>query len=272
MIKQKVEIRGNCIKLPKLGLIKFFNSRAVESKIKNATIREEADGWYISLVFEGETTELESSQQNTGLDLGLNYFAVTSNDERIDNPRTYKKYEKALAILNRSRDRKKKGGSNRGKVVEKIGRLHQKIANVRKDFLDKVSTKLIRENQAIVVEDLKISNLVKKAKPVLSEDGKTYLKNNRKQKSGLSKSILDSGWGIFTNMLEYKAKWYGRTFVKVAPQYTSRDCSNCNYRLEKLALSIREWQCPECNTIHHRDHNASINILNKWRLGESPEA
>lgn len=272
LVKQGVEIHGNCIKLPKIGLIKFFNSRQIESKIKTATIRKEADGWYISLVFEGVTKDLPFNTKEIGLDLGIKYFAVTSNEDKIANPRTYRKYEADLATLQRSKDRKEKGSKNKAKIQEKISRLHQKIANIRKDFLDKVSTKLIRENQVIVVEDLKISNLVKSPKPVKNDNGKGFKKNGKSKKSGLSKSILDAGWGIFTNMLEYKAKWYGRTFVKVAPHYTSRDCSHCGYRCDKMPLSIREWQCSECKEIHDRDFNASKNILKKWRLGEPYEA
>ncbi|MFN8576081.1 MAG: RNA-guided endonuclease TnpB family protein [Candidatus Sericytochromatia bacterium] len=265
LIKQGVEIWENCIKLPKIGLIKFFNSRPVESKIKNATIRKEADGWYISLVFEGKTKELNPIDKETGLDLGLKYFGVTSNDEKIDNPRTYRKYQKVLAKAQRVFSRTKKGSNNRKKVSEKIAKIHQKISNVRKDFLSKTSTKLISENQAIVVEDLQISNLLKNPKPIVHESGKGYKKNGKSKKTGLNKSILDAGWGMFTNMLEYKAKWCGRVFVKVAPNYTSRDCSNCGFRLEKLALSIRQWECPQCFVIHDRDTNASKNILKKWK-------
>ena len=276
----EIQISGNRFKLPKIGYIKFFNSRPVDtstlrltlrnqSKIKTATIRKEADGWYISLTFGGSVEALPVLENNVGLDLGVKYFGVTSDGEYIDNPRHYNKYQDDLRVLQRSLDRKIKGGSNRNKARIKLAKIHQKIANTRKDFLNKVSTKLIRENQAIVVEDLRIKNLTKKSKPKLSEDGKTYLKNNRKQKSGLSKSILDCGWGMFCNMLDYKAKWFGRWFVKVPAQYTSRDCSNCSFRTDEMPLTIREWQCPKCNSFHNRDENASKNILKKWLEGQS---
>lgn len=276
LLKQKdeiIRISGNWIHLPKIGWVKFFNSREIEGTIKTATIRKEADGWYISVSFEGETKQLPTLETQIGLDLGVKYFAYPSEGEPIENPKHYRKYEDELRVLQRSKARKKKGSRGWNKVKTSISRLHQKIANVRKDFLNKVSTKLLSENQAVVVEDLQIKNLTKKSKPKLSEDGKVYLKNNRKQKSGLNKSILDAGWGMFTNMLEYKAIWFGRTFAKVTPQYTSKDCSTdgCGYRAEEMPLSIREWQCPECNTLHNRDGNAAKNILIKWWLGESPK-
>jgi putative transposase len=270
----EIQIFGNIIKLPKIGFVKFFNSREVEGKIKTATIRKEADGWYISVSFEGKTEPLPETDNEIALDLGVKYFAYPSEGEPIENPKHYHKYQDELRVLQRSLQRKKKGSKNRNKVKNAIARLHQKIANVRRDFLQKVSTKLLSENQAVVVEDLQIKNLVRKSKPKFSEDGKTYLKNNRKQKAGLSKSILDAGWGMFCNILKYKAKWLGRTFAKVAPHYTSMDCSTdgCGYRAEAMPLSIREWQCPDCGVLHERDHNASKNILKKWRAGSSPEA
>lgn len=265
LIKQGVEVFNNYFKLPKIGLVKFFKSREVEGKIKTATIRKEADGWYISVTFEGNIEALPVTENNIGLDLGVKYFAVTSEGEYIENPKHYNKYQRELRILNRSLARKKKGSNNRKKVIEKLSRLYQKIANVRKDFLNKVSTKLISENQAIVVEDLKISNLVRKPKAKPNESGKGFKPNGAKRKAGLNKSILDTGWGMFTNMLDYKAKWYGRWFVKVTPNYTSRDCSDCGYRTNEMPLSIREWICPECNSFHNRDENASKNILKKWK-------
>lgn len=272
LIKQGVEVWGNYIKLPKIGLIKFFNSRSIESKIKTATIRKEADGWYISVVFEDEIQELEPIEKEVGIDVGLKYFIVTSNDEKIENPKIYRKYQDELRLLQRKFSRSKKGSNNRKKLVNKISRLHQKIANVRKDFLNKVSTKLINENQVIVVENLQIKNLVRRPKPVSNEKGNGFKPNNAKTKGGLNKSILDTAWGMFCNMLDYKAKWYGRIFVKVAPNYTSRDCNNCGFRLENLTLKIREWICPKCNITHDRDVNASKNILKKWSSGRTSEA
>ncbi|MEK7434308.1 MAG: RNA-guided endonuclease TnpB family protein, partial [Cyanobacteriota bacterium] len=274
LIKQGVEIYGNCVRLPKIGLIKFFNSRPIESKIKTATIRKEADGWYISLVFEGETKELEPIEKEIGVDVGLKHFLVTSDNEKIENPRTYRKQEKKLAKYQRKIARTKKGSNNRKKLVTKLSRLHQKIKNVRNDFLNKVSSKLINENQVIVVEDLQIKNLVKKPKSQPNESGTGFKPNKAKAKAGLNKSILDAGWGTFCNMLNYKSKWYGRTFVKVSPQYTSTDCSTnkCGFRLEELTLKIREWQCPKCLVTHDRDVNASINILKKWSSGGTSEA
>lgn len=274
LIKQGVEIYGNCVRLPKIGLIKFFNSRPIESKIKTATIRKEADGWYISLVFEGEVKELELIEKTVGIDVGLKHFLVNSDNEKIENPRTYRKHQKKLAKCQRKIARTKKCSNNRKKLVNKLSRLHQTIKNIRNDFLNKVSIKLINENQVIVVEDLQIKNLVKKPKAQQNESGTGFKPNKAKAKGGLNKSILDAGWGTFFNKLDYKSKWYGRTFVKVSPQYTSMDCSTneCGFRLDKLTLKIREWQCPKCHITHDRDVNASRNILKKWSSGGTSEA
>ena len=278
-LKQKVRIYGNSFKLPKIGLVKFFNSREVEGKIKIATVSKEADGWYISVSFEGEVEKLPKTDKEVGLDLGVKNFAYTSDGGVIENPRYYRKYQNELRVLQRSKARKVKGSRAWNKVKNQISRLHQKIVNVRRDFLQKESTKLLNENQVVVVENLQIKNLVRRPKPIISEKKGnsspfTYAHNGAKRKSGLNKSILDAGWGMFCNMLDNKANWYGRTFAKVAPQYTSMDCSTegCTYRAESMPLSIREWECPECGALHERDHNASKNILNKWRAGGSPEA
>ena len=202
--------------------------------------------------------DIEPFPSNTnvvGLDVGIQSFVVTSDGKVFDNPKYLYQYQKQLTKAQRSVSRKKKGGSNRKKAVLKLARIHLKIRNTRKDFQHKISTQLIRENpggepQTIVVEDLKVSNL---------------LKNHQ-----LAKAISDCGWYGFTEMVEYKAKWYGRTFIRrgrpaVAPQYTSQDCSTCGNRNSELTLKDREWtagrpRCKNCHTSHDRDVNAAVNI------------
>jgi len=197
LIKQGVELWGNRFKLPKIGFVKFFNSRQPEGKVKTATISKEADGWYISVTFETEVKPLPTNDKEIALDLGVKTFAYTSDGEAIENPKHYRKHQDELRILQRSLQRKKKGSNNRKKLKNQLARLHQKIANVRRDFLQKESTKLLSENQAVVVEDLQIKNLVRKPKPQPREDGKGFKPNKAKAKAGLNKSILDAGWGMF---------------------------------------------------------------------------
>jgi putative transposase len=187
---------------------------------------------------------LPTNTHTVGLDVGIKSFATFSDGKPpVDNPKYLYQYQKQLTKAQRSVSRKKKGSNNRKKAVQKLARIHLKICNTRKDFQHKISTQLIRENQTIVVEDLKVSNL---------------LKNHK-----LAKSISDCGWHQFTQMLEYKAKWYGRTFIRVSPNYTSQDCSTCGSRNSELTLKDREWTCRSCNTVHDRDVNAAVNIRNR---------
>ncbi len=229
------------IKLPKLGTIRFFNSRPIAGKIKTATISKTVSGWYVSITCEVDQQPLPQIGRRIGIDVGLSHLAITSEGELIDNPRHTKKYEQQLRVGQRSLSRKVKGSNNRAKQKRVVATLHEKIRNTRKDYHHKVSSQLVRENQTIAVEKLVVSNMVK----------------NRK----LSKAISDAGWGHFTTMLEYKCQWYGREFVRVPPAYTSRDCSACGHRTDKMPLNIRFWTCPICSAEHQRDVNAAQNIL-----------
>jgi putative transposase len=243
--KQGVKLHQNTctIALPKIGKVKYGKSQNVDGVIKTANINKRVDGWYISLSCEADIQPLPVNTNVVGLDVGIKSFVVTSDGETIDNPKYLYKYEYQLSKAQRAVSRKRKGGSNRNKAVTKLAKIHLKIRNTRKDFQHQLSTRLIRENQSIVVEDLKVSNM---------------LKNHK-----LAKSISDCGWYQFTSMLEYKAKWYGRDFVKVSPNYTTQDCNVCSSRNSELTLADRGWTCSNCNTTHCRDTNAAINIKNK---------
>lgn len=177
----------------------------------------------------------------TGIDLGLTHFAVRNNGEKIDAPRFLRKAERRLKKLQQSLARKQKGSNNRAKARVKVAKAHATVADSRRDFHHKLSTKLIRENQAVYVEDLAVAGL-----------GRTRL----------AKSVHDAGWGQFVRMLEYKAARYGRAFVKVdrwTP--TSQVCSACGVKDGKKPLSVREWTCAACGAHHDRDVNAARNIL-----------
>lgn len=233
----------NKVKLPKIGKVKFKKSQELVGVIKNASIKKDNNLWYISITCEQEIKYLPMNNIAVGLDLGIKELLISSEGEVYGNPKKLHKWSNKLASAQRSLSRKIKGSKNRQEAKLRVSKLHQKIARIRKDNLHKVTTKIISENQVIVCENLKVSNMLK----------------NRK----LSKSISDASWSKLTNMLEYKALWHGRTFIKFPPHHTSQDCNACGYRNSELTLAVRNWTCPNCNTHHDRDVNAALNILNK---------
>ena len=243
-----IEIKDNKIKLPKLGWVKFSKSQKVKGKILNVTVtKTNTDKYFISIAVKEEIKKFPEVDKKIGIDLGLKEFAVTSDGEKIANPRVLKKYEKKIARLNRGLARKEKGSNNWYKAKKKLAKTHEKVANIRLDFLHKLSTKLIEENQFIAVETLKVKNMLKNSK--------------------LAKSISDVSWSKFVELLTYKAKWYGRNLIKIDTFFASSQlCSNCGYKNEEVKdLKIRKWKCPKCKNVHDRDINASLNILNEGK-------
>lgn len=245
----ELDLSQQKIKLPKLGWLELHRSKklaAIEGKLLNATVSKSKSGkYFVAVAYEVEIIKLpEPSNYAIGIDLGIKEFAVLSTGEIIANPQWLKSSAKKLSSSQRRLSKKQQGSKNREKARRKVAVQHEKVTNQRKDFLHKLSKRLIIENQVICLEGLNIKGMVK----------------NRK----LAKAISDAGWGIFGTFLSYKAKWYGRDMVEINTFFpSSKLCSNCKTTNPMLTLSDREWQCPNCGTIHHRDLNAAINILNE---------
>ena len=213
------------------------------AKVTSCTVSKDSAGrYFISMLCDDVVTALPTNNTHVGIDLGLTHFAILSNGEKVASPNVFRCNEKKLAKLQRRLAKKQKGSSNRAKAKRKVARVHAAIADTRRDFTHKLSTRLIRENQTIAIETLAVKNM----------------QRNR----CLAKSIGDAGWSEFVRQLEYKAKWYGRTLVGIDKWYpSSKRCSDCGFVVSKMPLSIREWACPECGVIHDRDINAACNIL-----------
>lgn len=241
-------VDGKYIKLPKLKtLVRIKQHRQIpkNGKIKSATISKNPSGkYYISILVEQEIKELPKNEFAVGIDLGLTDFAITSDGVKYSNPRYLRKSLKKLAKEQRKLSRKKNGSKNKNKQRIKVAKLYEKITNQRKDFLHKLSSELINENQVICLEDLQVKKI--------------------RQNKFLSQSVSDVGWYEFRRQLEYKAKWYGREISFVDKWYpSSQICSNCGNNTGKKSLDIREFDCPYCGKHHDRDINASINILHE---------
>ena len=240
-----IRIVGKYIKLPKLGLVKIRQSMEV-GKINNVTIEHTPTGKYFAVLnVEFEPQPRPNNGGMIGIDVGIKEFYSDSSGNVVANPKYLEKSMRKLIREQRKQSRKQKGSNNRNKQRVKVAKVHEKITNQRNDFLQKQSTMLIRENQTICIEELKIKNMMRNHK--------------------LAQHIGSASWSKFFDMLTYKAAWYGNDVVKVPTMYpSSQTCSCCGDKNPLVKnLAVRIWECPNCHAVHKRDTNASINILNK---------
>ena len=241
---QHVKLLDEAIKLPKIGEVKAKLHRVFDGKLKTVTVSMTKTGkYYASLLFDDGLPEPEISSQGKaiGVDVGLTHFAITSDGSKFDNPKPLKKREKNLKRKQQKLSRKQKGSKRRAKARRIVARVHERIANTRKDFQHKLSRKLVNENQVIVVENLAVKNMVKN--------------------HNLAKAISDCGWSEFTRQLKYKAEKDGKTYLEIGRFFpSSKTCHVCLNQVDSLTLDVRSWECPNCKTKHDRDINAAINI------------
>lgn len=236
-------IDDNHIRIPIIGIVKTKEWLKLNGAPINATVSREADRWYISIACEQnipEPTPIEG--EPIGVDLGLTSFAALSDGTKLDAPKPLAKELQKLKKLQRQHSKKQKGSQNRKKSAMKIAKLHQRITNIRKDYLHKTSTLLAKTKPIICVEDLNVKGM--------------------QQNDKLARHIADMSWSSFIGMLEYKTHWYGSTLLRADRYYpSSKTCSSCGYIMESMPLSVREWTCTSCGAEHDRDINAAKNIL-----------
>ena len=247
-------VKGNQVKLPNdIGIVKFRKSQDILGEIKNVTISK----CYISFCPENTIEKpIHPSKSAIGVDLGINKLVTTSDGQIFDPINSFKANQVKLARLQRKLRKKNKFSQNWKKLNLKINTLHHHIANIRHDYLHKVTTTLSKNHAMIVVEDLKVANMSKSAKGSIEKKGK-----NVKAKSSLNKSILDQGWSMLVGMLENKQQWRGCLLVKVDPRYTSQTCSSCGHVAKENRLTQANFSCVECGFGENADINASRNIL-----------
>ena len=253
--KGTIAIENGKVKLPKIGWVRLKQHRKIKSDIKSATISKTATGkYFISILCETDIKPYHKTKSSIGIDLGLEYFAILSTGEKIENPRFLISASKKLAKEQKILSRRGMLAKQRGKSLNdcmnyqkqrlKVARLHEKILNQRRDFLHQLSINLIKNHDRICMEDLASKNLMK----------------NR----SLARAIGDASWSEFVRMLEYKAEWYGKQIISISRWYpSSQICSSCKMNSGKKPLHVREWTCKNCQTHHDRDLNASLNILHE---------
>ncbi|EPJ9238413.1 RNA-guided endonuclease InsQ/TnpB family protein [Escherichia coli] len=253
----KLDQENSRIFLPKLGWMRYRNSRQVTGVVKNVTVSQSCGKWYISIQTESEvSTPVHPSASMVGLDAGVAKLATLSDGTVFEPVNSFQKNQKTLARLQRQLSRKVEFSNNWQKQKRKIQRLHSRIANIRRDYLHKVTTTVSKNHAMIVIEDLKVSNMSKSAAGTVSQPGR-----NVRAKSGLNRSVLDQGWYEMRRQLEYKQLWRGGQVLAVPPAYTSQRCTCCGHTAKENRLSQSQFRCQVCGYTANADVNGARNIL-----------
>ena len=254
---QGFKLDGNRVYLPKIGWVRFWKSRDIDGTIKSITISQCGEHWYVSFQVEVEVPNpVHPSLSSVGVDMGIATFAALSDGTLYEPLHSFRKYQDKLAREQQKLSRKVKFSSNWTKQKRQVNRIHTKIANCRHDYLHKRSTEISKNHATVVVEDLQVANMSKSAGGTVEAPG-----HNVAAKSGLNKSILDQGWGMFRLMLEYKQDWRGGMVLVVPPQYTSQTCAVCGHIGKANRPSQAVFACVSCGHQAHADVNAARNIL-----------
>ncbi|HHX9833098.1 TPA: RNA-guided endonuclease InsQ/TnpB family protein [Salmonella enterica subsp. enterica] len=253
----KLDQENSRIFLPKLGWMRYRNSRQVTGVVKNVTVSQSCGKWYISIQTESDVSApVHPSASMVGLDAGVAKLATLSDGTVFEPVNSFQKKQKKLARLQRRLSHKVKFSNNWQKQKRKIQRLHSRIANIRRDYLHKVTTTISKNHAMIVIEDLKVSNMSKSAAGTVSQPGR-----NVRAKSGLNRSILDQGWYELRRQLEYKQLWRGGQVLAIPPAYTSQRCACCGHTAKENRLSQSRFECLECGYTENADINGARNIL-----------
>jgi len=254
----------NCrIFLPKIGWVGFFKSQPVEGKVKNITVTTRAGKWYASVQVEQELDiGKHPSDSEIGIDAGIKCFAAFSDGTLVAGVNSFRRHEERLAREQRKLSRKKRGSQNWKRQKKKISGIHHRIADVRSDFLHKLSSEISKNQAKVYVEDLNIRGMSSSAQGTKEEPGR-----NVRAKSGLNKSILDQGWGEFKRQLSYKLDWSGGELVGVNFRYTSQKCSCCGHVAKENRRSQSKFKCQVCGHAENADINAAKNILTVGQTG-----
>lgn len=253
----KIDEVAHRIYLPKIGWVRYYKSRAIDGFPKYITVSSYSGRWFVSIQTKQIVPDpVPVSNDIVGIDVGVVRFATLSDGTYIKPINSFHKYESKLAVLQKKLAKREKFSANWNKLRLRICRLHQKIANIRNDFLNKITTAISKNHAIVVVEDLKVKRMSSTSSGTIDNHGKRV-----RSKASLNKSILDQGWYEFRRQLSYKLQWHGGKLIVVPPQYTSQMCSRCGYVDKNNRMTQEKFKCISCGFECNADYNAALNIL-----------